>query len=156
MKSSGVSWETRLHRKPTTTALSWKKKTKTKTEKHHHQHLVSFPRVCGFKGTWGSGKSWMDNLTWQYYRVGGHRRQFPLPSVLHSTQLHYHTWCTVVLFCECSHQAGRDGECLTKAGRWEGVSRRMTCWKGLCLLHYLLHQVCTAPLKVYSRISIAF
>lgn len=117
--------------------------------------MVAFPRVSGFKRTRGSSKSWMDNLTWQYCHVGGHSWQFSLPSVLHSTRLHYRTRRTVVLFCECSHQAGRDGERLTKAGRRGGGSRRRTGCKGLPLMLYLLHLVCTARLKVDSWISLS-
>lgn len=91
---------------PQTTALGGK----------YRQHLGAFPRVCGFKGTWGIGNRWMANLTWQCYRVGGHSRQFPLPSALRSTQLHYRRRLRIVLLCECSHQGGRDGECLMRGG----------------------------------------
>lgn len=91
---------------PETTALGGK----------YHQHLAAFPRVCGFKGTWGIGNRWMANLTWQCYRLGGHSLQFPLPSALRSTQLHYRRRLRIVLLCECSHQGGRDGERLMRGG----------------------------------------
>lgn len=116
---------------PQTTALGGK----------YRQHLGAFPRVCGFKGTWGIGNRWTANLTWQCYRVGGHSRQFPLPSALRSTQLHYRRRLRIVLLCECSHQGGRDGERLMRgggaAGRGEGVSRRTTCCNGLSSLHFV-------------------
>lgn len=88
----------------------------------------------------------MGNLTSQYYRVGGHSRQFPpQPSELHSTRLHYRTPGTIVLFCECSHQGGRDGGGERERAGGGGLAVMDFSYCILCALKFAQHDVRRIP-----------